>query len=124
VTPPAVAIEPPPVIPLMNGSEYDNTALEGSDAWPPTVTLNLKLAPTPATLVHVITVLAVVTVQLVAVYSIPLGPYVAYTTLFDVGPRLVPVIVICVVPLVGIVPANPVTTGRAYVTVAVDVALV
>ena len=85
--------------------------------------MNFKLTPTPGALVHFITVFAVVTLQLVAVYSIPLGPYVAYTEL-PVGPMSVPVIVISVVPFVVSVPANAVTAGGAYVTVAVDVALV
>jgi hypothetical protein len=86
--------------------------------------LNLRLAPTPGALVHFITVLAVVTLQLVAEYSIPVAPYVANTGLPLVGPKLVPVIVSCVVPFVVIVPASPVTAGAVYVTVAVDATLV
>ena len=123
VEPPAVAIEPPDT-PLMNGGEYDNVALDGTLVWPPTVTLNLRPAPTPGTLVHFITVFAVVTLQLAAEYSIPVGPYVANTGLPLVGPKFVPVIVTCVVPFVVIVPASPVTAGAVYVTVAVDAALV
>jgi hypothetical protein len=124
VAPPAVTIEEPPDTPLMNGGEYDNVALDGTLVWPPTVTLNLRPAPTPGTLVHFITVFAVVTLQLAAEYSIPVGPYVANTGLPLVGPKLVPVIVTCVVPFVVIVPASPVTAGAVYVTVAVDAALI
>ena len=86
--------------------------------------MNLRPVPTPGTLVHFITVFAVVTPQLVAEYSIPVGPYVANTGLPLVGPKFVPVIVTCVVPFVVIVPARPVTAGAVYVTVAVDAALI
>ena len=62
---------------------------------------------------QVTVVSCVVTAQLTAVYVAPPGPYVAVTTLSVKGPKLVPVIVIVVPPLVGIdaPPAIPVITG-------------
>ena len=70
-----------------------------------------------------ITVSAVVTEQLVAVYSVPEAPYVADMPLLDRGPKFVPVIVISSLPAVAIVlpdTANEVTAGAVYDSVADD----
>ena len=74
-------------------------------------------------LVHCAVVSAVVTEQLVAVYSTPLGPYVAVAT--PVGPKFVPVSVTVVPPDVGMLPppATDEITGAVYDSVAVDRAL-
>ncbi len=69
---------------------------------------------------------AVVTVQLVAVYVVPLAPYVALTTFPVVGPKFVPVNVIVAPPFVDMLlpPATPLIAGTMYDTVADDSALV
>ena len=69
------------------------------------------------------TVLAVVTEQLVAVYPVPEAPYVADMPLLDKGPKFVPDIVISSLPPVAIVlpdTANDDTAGTVYESVADD----
>lgn len=70
---------------------------------------------------------ATVTVQLLALYVVPVAPYVTLTTFPLVGPKFVPVNVTVAVPAVGMVPP-PVTVilliaGAAYDTVPDDSAL-
>ena len=69
---------------------------------------------------------AVVTLQLLAVYVVPLAPYVAVTTFPLVGPKFVPFNVILAPPAVTIddPPATVVIAGDVYDTVADDNALV
>ena len=69
------------------------------------------------------TVLAVVTEQLVAMYPVPEAPYVADMPLLDKGPKFVPDIVISSSPPVSIVlpdTAKEATAGAVYDSVADD----
>ena len=111
VVPPAVGNAAPPAILAIAGGVYDTVWLDTTLACDPTVTIHVKPAPTPTIELHVIVVSATVTVQLVAVYVVPVAPYVAAAGF--AGPKLVPVIVIVVPPLVGIdaPPAIPVIAG-------------
>jgi hypothetical protein len=70
-------------------------------------------------------VFATVTVQLLAVYVVPVDPYVALTGFPLVGPKFVPVSVIDVPPAVGIEdpPATPVIAGATYDSNTEDAAL-
>jgi hypothetical protein len=118
VVPPAVGIEEPPATAVIEGPTYDNEALDSALAWSPTLTIHLRFAPTPTAFKHVIVVLNAVTVQDVAVYSVPVvGPYVAVTGFAVVGPKLLPDIVTVLPPAVAIVPVNPLTDGVSYDTV-------
>ena len=104
------------------GAVYATLALESALAWEPTTTFQTKPLPTPATLLHVIVVSAVVTTQPVAEYVVPVAPYDAVTGLPVVGPKLVPLSVTVVPPAVGIdaPPPIPVTTGGTYAVVPLD----
>ena len=64
--------------------------------------------------------------QLLALYVLPLAPYVALTMFALIGPKFVPVNVIIVPPAVGMLPppATPVIAGGVYDTVPDDSALV
>jgi hypothetical protein len=68
--------------------------------------------PTPGTLVHSIDVW-LMTVQLVAVSSVPVGPYVAEVNTTDAGPNDEPVSVTVSPPSVEPRELMPVTTGGA-----------
>jgi hypothetical protein len=125
VVPPLVGMLLPPATALIEGTVYDtvddNTAL----VWEPTLTSHFKLAPTPATLAHLICVFATLTMQPLALYVVPLTPpYVALTAFPLVGPKLVPVNVIVEPPPVPTpLPATPVITGGVYETAPDDTAL-
>ena len=102
VLPPAVTIVP--ASPLTNGTPYDTVCpVDSALACEPTVTVHTCSVPTPATLVQMIWVFATLTRQPDAAYFVdaPVGPYVAVTELPLVGPKLEPVSVIDVPPLVG-----------------------
>ena len=111
---PTVGIDEPPVDAEIAGGVYDTVPADCALACEPTVTIHVNEAPTPTTELHVIVVSATVTAHEVAVYPVPLGPYVALT-LPGVGPKLVPVSVIVVPPAVGIddPPATPPLTAGA-----------
>ena len=105
---PTVGIDEPPVNAVSAGGVYDTVLADCALACEPTVTIHVNEAPTPTTELHVIVVSATVTAHEVAVYPVPLGPYVALTAP-GVGPKLVPVSVSVVPPAVGIddPPATP-----------------
>ena len=113
--PPAVGIEPPPATDEITGGVYDTVATDAEHGCDPTVTIHVKDAPTPATEVHWIAVLAVVTEHDVALYPVPPVPYVAVTRLLNSGPKFVPAKVNTVPPVVGIEgpPDIPLITGTA-----------
>ena len=91
--------------------------------------IHFRFAPTPATLVHWISVFAMLTLHPLAVYVVPyvvpVVPYVADTGLPLVGPRFVPVRVTTVPPLVVIVvpPVALLVEGGEYEVVATEAAL-
>ena len=63
---------------VIDGGAYDKVAVDNALAWDPTVTIHLCPVPDPNADVQEILKLAVITVQLVAVYKRPdEGPYVA-----------------------------------------------
>ena len=117
VLPPGVVIAPPAADTA--GGVYDTVPTDTALGCTPTVTSQTCDVPTPATLVHRISVSAVFTVQLVAAYVVPDAPYVALTTWPIVGPKFVPVNVITDPPLVDMLPppTTPVIAGGMYESV-------
>ena len=113
--PPAVGIEPPPATDEITGGVYDTVATDAELGCDPTVTIHVKDAPKPETDVHWSAVFAVVTEHDVALYPVPLAPYVAVTGLPNIGPKFVPASVTTVPPAVGIddPPVIPLIAGTA-----------
>jgi hypothetical protein len=113
VAPPLVDRAEPPATLLITGAVYDSLADDAALAWLPTVTTHTRFAPTPTTLTHVIVLLSRVTAHDVAVYSMPVAPYVALTGLLAVGPKLDPDIVTVLPPAVISVPDKAEIAGAA-----------
>ena len=84
--------------------------------------IHFRFAPTPATLVHWICVFAMLTLHPLAVYVVPVAPYVAVTTVPLVGPKFEPVNVIVVPTPVDMLPppATLLIVGGEYDTVPDD----
>ena len=124
--PPLVGMLLPPATIEIAGGVYDTVPTEDALVCAPTVICHTRFAPIPAALVHWICVLAIVTVQALAVYVVPFpAPYDALTTFPLVGPKFVPSNVIVAPPVVEIEdpPETATITGAVYETVATDAAL-